>query len=78
MDQSQAIKLAEAKQFLMENPTESKAVAARIFGINNGTLITSMRREGKKYENKKHGGHNKILTEHEENSVHRLVGSLLL
>jgi hypothetical protein len=70
---SQATRLAEAKQFLMENPTESKTVAARIFDINNRTLIISMRRES----NRQHEGHNKILNEHEEKSVHRLIESLL-
>ncbi len=34
MNHSQAIKLAEARQFLIENPTESKAMTVRLFDVN--------------------------------------------
>jgi flagellar biosynthesis protein FliP len=80
MDRSaQQIKLTEVRQFLMENPTESKAVAVRIFEINVNTLITFMHRQFKKHENEQiqHEGQNKILKEHEEKSMHRLIESLL-
>jgi hypothetical protein len=32
--------MENAKKFLRENPTESKAVAARIFNVNVNSLIT--------------------------------------
>jgi hypothetical protein len=75
---SQDIKLTEVRQFLMKNSIEIKAVAIRIFEINVNTLIIFMHRQFKKHEEKlQHEKHNKILKEHEEKSVHRLIESLL-
>jgi hypothetical protein len=76
MDHSQAINLAEARQFLIENPTESKAMTARLFDVNVNTLATYMRRHQSNKQHQ-HEGHNKILKKHEENAVHRLIESLL-
>jgi hypothetical protein len=64
MDQLQAIKLIEAKKFLLGNSTESKAVMARIFDINVKTR-------------KERGGHNKILESHHEDAIHAYIRSLL-
>jgi hypothetical protein len=74
MDLSPGTKLAEAKQFLMENPTESKAVAAKIFKVNVKTLTASIRRGSGVG---KHGGQNKILKKHEEESIDAFIRSLL-
>ncbi len=77
-------KLIEVSQFLMKNLIESKVVAIRIFEVNVKSLISFMSRETKKqrenerYEKKQHEEHNKILTEHEKNAVHRLIESMLI
>jgi hypothetical protein len=77
-------KLIEVSQFLMKNLIESKVVAIRIFEVNVKSLISFMSRETKKqrenerYEKKQHERHNKILTEHEKNAVHRLIESMLI
>jgi hypothetical protein len=45
------VEMKNAKKFLRENPTESKAVAARIFNVNVNSLITFIRRgSGQKNE----------------------------
>jgi hypothetical protein len=75
MDQLQAIKLIEAKEFLLENPTESKAVVARIFDINVKTLTAFIRRDEK--GRKERDGHNKILESHHEDAIHAYIRSLL-
>jgi hypothetical protein len=58
---------------LRENLTESKAVAAKIFHVNEKTLTEFIRRglDGKI------GGHNKILQDHEINAFDDFIRSLL-
>jgi uncharacterized protein YcbK (DUF882 family) len=67
------IEMKNAKKFLKENFTESKAVAARIFNVNEKTLTKSIRRDSdvKKEE------HNKILQNHEINALDDFIRSLL-
>jgi hypothetical protein len=67
------IGMKNAKKFLRENPTESKAVAAKIFNVNERTLSTSIRRGS----GGKNGGHNKILQDHEINALDDFIRSLL-
>ena len=69
-----ASRVADAKQFLTENPTESKAVASRVYGLNVKTLISSMRRGS---GGGKRGGHNKILEAHQVRAVDHFIRSLL-
>ncbi|KFY48584.1 hypothetical protein V496_10253 [Pseudogymnoascus sp. VKM F-4515 (FW-2607)] len=52
--------LSDARQWLAENPTESVAVAARIFGVPKSTLQSSITRLRK--PPRRQGGHNKVLT----------------
>ena len=53
--------LKNAKKFLIENPTESRITAARIFGVNRNALAASIRRDS----GEKKGGQNKILSDHD-------------
>jgi hypothetical protein len=67
------IEMENAKKFLRKNPTESKAVAAKIFNVNERTLSTFIRRDsGEKNEE-----HNKILQDHEINALDDFIRSLL-
>ena len=74
-NQNIALRIASAKQFLADNPTESKAVASRIYGLNPKTLIGSIRRNP---TGGKQGGHNAILKPHEIKAVYQFIRSLLL
>ncbi len=67
------IEMKNAKKFLKENFTESKAVAARIFNVNEKTLIESIRRDSDVKKEK----HNKILQNHEINAFDDFIRSLL-
>jgi hypothetical protein len=53
MNQSQAIKLIEIKEFFRDNLNESKAMMTRIFDINVKTLTAFIRREKKRRDEKK-------------------------
>jgi hypothetical protein len=59
------IGMENAKKFLRENPTESKAVAARIFNVNARFLSASIKR-GSSAKNEEH---NKMLQNHEINAL---------
>jgi uncharacterized protein YcbK (DUF882 family) len=67
------IGMKNAKKFLRDNLTESKAVAIRIFNVNEKTLTEFIRRDSevKKEE------HNKILQNHEINALDDFIRSLL-
>ena len=65
--------IENAKKFLIENPTENKTTAARIFGLNIRTLTASIcRSSGEKY-----GGQNQILKGHEIKAIDCFIRSLL-
>jgi hypothetical protein len=51
------VEMENAKKFLRENLTESKAVAARIFNVNANSLISSIRRDS----GQKNGGHQRDM-----------------
>jgi hypothetical protein len=68
------IRLSKAKAWLIENPTESQAVAARVFKINRKTLHNSISRGEL---NLHHGGQNKILTQSQEEAIHKFILSYL-
>jgi hypothetical protein len=53
-----------AKQWLVENPSESVAVAARLWHLSPTSLYNSIAREKMKQNTtiKEHGGHNRVLT----------------
>jgi hypothetical protein len=68
-----AIAMKKAKKFLKENLTESKAVAAKIFNVNERTLSTFIRRDS----DEKNEEHNKILQNHEINALDDFIRSLL-
>ena len=65
--------MENAKRFLIENPTESKTTAARIFGLNVKTLTASICRGS----GEKHRGQNQILKDHEIKAIDYFIRSLL-
>lgn len=67
-------RIQKAKDWLIENPTENIATAARIFKINRKTLSNSINRG---QLNTHHGGHNKILTQSQEEAIHKFIRSYL-
>ena len=69
-------RIANAKDFLFNNPTESKACAARIFGLPIDTLKSSLRRDSpNKIDHR--GGQNKILEQHQVDAIQKFIRSLL-
>ena len=69
-------RIAYAKDFLFNNPTESKACAARIFGLSIDTLKSSIRRDSPNKIDRR-GGHNKVLEQHQVEAIHKFIRSLL-
>jgi hypothetical protein len=67
------VEMKNAKKFLRENLTESKAVAARIFNVNANSLINFIKRDS----DQKNESHNKILQNHEINALDDFIRSLL-
>jgi hypothetical protein len=57
--------MKNAKKFLRENPTESKAVAAKIFNVNARSLSAFIQ-SGSGAKNEEH---NKMLQDHEINAL---------
>lgn len=51
--------LSNAREWLVENPSESIMTACRIFKVPETTLRTSLKRHTQKLA---HGGQNKVLT----------------
>ena len=66
-------RLNDAKQFLIENPLESKICAARIFDIPRTTLQSSLAQNSASNEVGKRGGHNKILEKHQIKAIHEFA-----
>ena len=69
-------RLNDAKQFLIEDPLESKICAARIFDIPRTTLLSSLAQNSASNEVEKRG-HNKILEKHQIKAIHEFIRSLL-
>jgi uncharacterized protein YcbK (DUF882 family) len=67
------VEMKNAKKFLKENLTESKAIAARIFNVNVNSLIIFIRRDS----DQKNEDQNKILQNHEINALDDFIRSLL-
>jgi hypothetical protein len=67
--------MEEARRFLIENPTETKLTAARIFNVNVKTLTASIGRGG--YDGQ-HEGHNKVLNSQKEKALENFIRSLLM
>jgi hypothetical protein len=65
--------MKNAKKFLRENLTKSKAVAAKIFNVNARSLGAFIQRDS----GAKNGGHNKVLQDHEINALDDFIRSLL-
>ncbi len=73
-----SIAMDEAKQFLLENPTESIAVAARIFKIKYDALAKSIARDAKRTTAVgKRGGHNRVLNDQQEQAIQSFIRSLI-
>jgi uncharacterized protein YcbK (DUF882 family) len=65
--------MQNAKKFLRENLTESKAVAVKIFNVNARSLNVFIQRDS----NAKNEEHNKMLQNHEINAFDDFIRSLL-
>ncbi len=61
--------MKNAKRFLKENSIESMIVAARIFNINNNTLIAFIRRDSDEKRRK----YNKILQDYKINTINNFI-----
>jgi hypothetical protein len=73
--------LEQTKSFLIENPTETKTIAARVFNVNVKTLVAFINRVvyKKKIEvQKKNEEQNKMLNDQEEKAIDNFVRSLLI
>ena len=68
-------RICNAKEFLHENPTEKTTTAARVYNLPPSTLQSSIDRTHKPRTG--HGGHNKILLDHEKKAIHQFIQSLL-
>ena len=74
--ESTANRLHSAKEFLFNNPSETKACVARIFGLPVTTLKNSIARNTpNKIDHR--GGQNKILEQHQVEAIHKFIRSLL-
>lgn len=78
---TRAMRIAAAKQYLLENSTETMTSAARIFKIATSTLHSSMKHdkdiESGVLSSSQKGGQNKVLAKHEADAVHEFIRSLL-
>jgi hypothetical protein len=63
------VRLRKAKAWLLENPGEKNATAARIFKVNGRTLSNSIKRETNPY----YGGQNRILSPAQEHAMHTFI-----
>ena len=68
-----ATRIVSAKKFLLENPTETKSCAARIFDLSASALCSSIERQS----GNKRGGHNQVLDAHQTQAMHEFIRSLL-
>ncbi|RFU27084.1 hypothetical protein B7463_g9251, partial [Scytalidium lignicola] len=80
MEQNQStdspqFRLLEAKQWLVKNPSESQAIAARLFKINRSSLVASIRRD--KHSKRPRRGQNRILSPIQEQVIHNFIRSYL-
>ena len=72
------LRIQNAQQFIRKNPTETKAVAARIFHLPEQTVYTAVRRSKQPSGKKRKGqGQEKILDKHQMEAIHEFVRSLL-
>lgn len=74
--------MEEAIQFLTENPTETRATAARIFNVNVKSLVYrldhAINTKRGDVMNAKHGGQNKVMNDQEEKALENFIRSLLI
>ena len=75
MDNSQplAVRIVNAKKFLLKNPNETKTCAARISNLSMETISSSIRRQS----GSQCGGHNQVLDAHQIRAIHDFIRSLL-
>jgi hypothetical protein len=62
----------KAKQWLEANPAENVVTASRLYKVNYDTLKSSIKRP-----KRSHGGHNKILQDHQTKAIHTFIRDLL-
>jgi hypothetical protein len=73
--------LSNATAFRHEYPEEKSITAARIYGVNDNTIRSTLHRERKRQQDGsavKHGGHNKILSEVQVEAIYKYVEDLYL
>ena len=74
MQDPRHLRIQNAKQFMLDNPSETTACAARIYGLAETTLYEAMKRAR---PDKPRGGHNKILENYQVEALHGFIRSLL-
>ncbi len=71
------MRIASAKQFLQENPTETIACAARIFKLAISILHDLIKHDKDETRMSQRGGHNKVLQKQKVEALHEFIRSLL-
>jgi hypothetical protein len=75
---TRAMRIVSAKRFLQENFTEIIACAARIYPLVIFTLHDSIKYDKDETRMSQRDEHNKVLQEHEVETLHEFIKSLLL
>jgi hypothetical protein len=68
-----AYRRQKAKHWLEANPTENIGTVCRLYQLNYHTLKSSIKRP----KWRPHGGHNKVLQEHQIKAIHTFIRDLL-
>ena len=73
-------RIFDAKKFLQENPKKTMIIVFRIFHFSRSTLQSSINREKTATATSlnRGGGHNKILEDHQIQTVHEFIRRLLI
>ena len=72
-----ADRIFDAKKFLQENPEKTMIIVSRIFHFSRNTLQNSINRETVTASLNRDDGHNKILKDHQTQTVHGFIRRLL-
>jgi len=73
LDHDAKMRIQEAIEFTTQNPTEKVATSSRIFQVNASTLRNRNRRQRQNLTPKKRGGHNKILSDMQNEAIRRYI-----
>ena len=62
-------RLAAAVQWKLENPKEKAVTAGRIFKVDANSVAVAIRQHAQTVHKKPHGGHNKILSDTQNEAI---------